>query len=68
MASRRSENRLALNFFNVHKMILPDPSKTKKPTVGFQARFFWEGFEPCKFLAINGLQAKKSPKTGKNAK
>ena len=31
----RHETRLALNFFNVHAAILPEPAKTQKPTVGF---------------------------------
>jgi hypothetical protein len=36
--------------------------------VGFQARFFGEGPEPCKLLAIKALQGEKTRKTEKTRK
>jgi hypothetical protein len=64
-ARRRRENRLALNFFNVHATIMSQLSKNQKPTVGFQARFFLEGSEPCKFLIINGVRDNRPRKSEK---
>jgi hypothetical protein len=42
--------------------------KSKKPTVGFQARFFWEGSDRRLWLAGNGLREKKSRKSEKPRK
>jgi hypothetical protein len=55
-SSRRYKTRLALNDFNFHAGMLRKPAKTEKPTVGFQARFFWNGFKQRKSMAINGLR------------
>jgi hypothetical protein len=49
--------------FNIHKTMLPEPAKDLKPTVGFQARFFWEGQIFWKILTDNGLQKQKTIKT-----
>jgi hypothetical protein len=49
-------------------LTLPEPARNQKPTVGFQARFFWEQPARRKFPAINGLQVQKSPKTEKTRK
>jgi hypothetical protein len=67
-ASRRYETLLALNFFNVHAAILPEPSKTKKPTVGFPARFFLERSNWWNILSFNLLRGTKSPKIEKTRK
>jgi hypothetical protein len=40
----------------------------KKPTVGFQARFFLEGLDRRLSLKRNRLQREKSQKTGKTRK
>ena len=45
--------------------MLPRLSKNKKPTVGFQARFFGNGCVPCKFLGNNGLRDSPPRKNGK---
>ena len=62
MGNRPNRN-LALSFFNIHTAMMAQFPKNKKPTVGFQARFFLEGFAGCKFMASNVLQIKKSRKT-----
>jgi hypothetical protein len=48
--------------------IVADCPKGKKPMVGFLARFFWEGLGGRKLPRNNGLQRKKSQKTGKTQK
>jgi hypothetical protein len=44
------------------------PGTTIKPTVGFQARFFPEGWDRRLLLIKNGLQRKKSQKIEKTQK
>jgi len=61
--SRRWQNRLALNFFNLHQTILPEGAQIIKPTVGFSARFFGEPSETRKRLPDNDLQTKQTTKT-----
>jgi hypothetical protein len=39
-ASLCFRKRLVLTIFIFHDVILPEPAKNKKPTVGFLARFF----------------------------
>jgi hypothetical protein len=41
---------------------MPKLPKTKKPTVGFPARFFWKGQNSRKVLSDNNLQTQKPPK------
>jgi len=54
--------------FDIHDAILAHRCCTKKPTVGFQARFFWEGLEGRIRMRRNGLKRKKSQKTEKTQK
>jgi hypothetical protein len=44
--------------------MIPRLPKYKKPTVGFQARFFGNGCVPCKLLGNNGLRDSPPRKTG----
>jgi len=44
-------------------MILPEPAKKQKPTVGFQARFIFETPTFRKILTDNHLQTQKTSKT-----
>jgi hypothetical protein len=45
--------------------MIPRVAKNKKPTVGFQARFFGNGCVPRKLLGTNGLRDSPPRKTGK---
>jgi hypothetical protein len=57
-----------LNYCSVHAAIMAHRGTDKKPTVGFQARFFLEGLDRRLSLRRNGLQRKKSQQTGKMRK
>jgi hypothetical protein len=57
---RRHTCPLCLNLFYVHPAIFSHFQKVKKPTVGFQARFFWENAAICKLLADRNLQIKEA--------
>jgi len=62
-ATDSRENRLSLNFQNIHTTILPEALKNKKPTVGFLARFFVEPSIRRKTLPDNNLQTQQTIKT-----
>jgi hypothetical protein len=59
---------LALNFFNVHAARLPETLETQKPTVGFLARFFWEGSNRRNSLSFKLLRGIKSQTIAKTRK
>ena len=43
-----------------HGAIMAYRPKRQKPTIGFSARFFWEGAAPRKYLALSALSDKGS--------
>jgi hypothetical protein len=51
--------------FIVQAMIVAQAGKEQKPTVGFSARFFWEGSDRRLPLRRSGLRSKKSHKREK---
>jgi hypothetical protein len=54
--------------FDLHAAIMAHPGANRKPSIGFQARFFLEGSDRRLSLKGNGLHRKKSQKTGKMQK
>jgi hypothetical protein len=57
-----------MNYCSVHGPIMAQAGTDKKPTVGFQARFFLKGLDRRLSLKGNRLQREKSQKTGKTRK
>jgi hypothetical protein len=68
VANRRCETRLALNFFNVHSNILPNPAKTQKPYGRFFGAIFLGGVESVEHPQLQPLAGRKIPKNRKNTK
>jgi hypothetical protein len=54
--------------FDIHALIMAQAGADRKPSIGFQARFFWEELNRRLWLTHNGLRREKSPKTGKRRK
>jgi hypothetical protein len=54
--------------FDIHTAIMAYPGTERKPSIGFQARFFLEGLDRRWSLQGNGLQREKSQKTGETQK
>ncbi len=54
--------------FDIHTAIMAYAGAKRKPSIGFQARFFLERSDRRLWLKGNGLQRKKSPKTEKTRK
>ncbi len=54
--------------FDSHTAIMAHPGTNRKPSIGFQARFFLAGLERRLWLKGNGLQRKKPQKTVKTLK